>query len=110
MSFILYGIRCSGDSSFGGDDYVVFEYGVLVPLWNSSSIVVGGCKDSESKNWVLRLIACFTPCKIISGLTASSWRIVSPKRFIKSLMDLDLPIRKWKRLVTLYFLLTEHMY
>ena len=49
MSSILFGIRCSGDSSFGGDDYVVFEHGVLVPLWNSSSIVVGGCKDSESK-------------------------------------------------------------
>ena len=35
---------------------------------------------------------------------------MAPKFFIKSLMDSDHPIRKCKRLVTLCFLLTEHIY
>ena len=79
-------------------------------LWNSLSIVVGGCSESKSKNWVLGRMTCFTACRIVSRLTASSWRIAAPKRFIKSLMNSDCPIRTWKRLVTLCFLLTEHMY
>ena len=28
-------------------------------LWNSLSIVVGGCSESESKNWVLGRMTCF---------------------------------------------------
>ena len=31
----------------------------LFSLWNISSIVVGGCNDSETKNWVLGRMACF---------------------------------------------------
>ena len=77
---------------------------------NNLSIVMGGCSDSESKNCALGRIACFTTYRIVSELIVSSWRISILKRFIKSLMDSDLPIQMRKRLVTLYFLLTEHIY
>ena len=38
------------------------------------------------------------------------WRIVALKRFIKSLMNSDLSIWTWEMLVTLCFLMTEHIY
>ena len=54
MSSVLSGIRCTGDSSFGCDDYFVVKHGILVPLLKNSSIVVGGCRDSESKKLRIR--------------------------------------------------------
>ena len=51
-----------------------------------------------------------TACNTISMLIALNCRIVSPKCFIKSLIDLDCPILMWNRLVRLCFLLIEHIY
>ena len=78
------------------------------PLLNSSSTIVDRCSESESKNRVLGWMACFTACKMVSMLTTSSWRIVAPKHYIKSLIDSDHPIRTWNK--SLCFILTEHMY
>ena len=55
-------------------------------------------------------MACLTSYITVSMLTAPSCRITAPKHFIKSLIGLDRLILMWNRLVTLCFLLIEHIY
>ena len=59
---------------------------------------------------MLGWIACLITYIFLSVLTTSSYRIAALKCFIMSLIDSDCSVLTWNILVTLCFLLIDHIY
>ena len=107
---VLSGIKCTSNRLFGRVDYVVLEYGVLVCPLEQLVNRRGGMQRQGIKKLVVRVNSLLHRLQDRVWAHGIELEDRGPKMLHKSLMDSDLPIWTWKRLVMLCLLLIEHIY